>query len=173
MSNWKRFAHELKAVSTKGFAKPGPFFYFVSIIVVAGGVGIWLPWVSTGELSHQSIVTYIFALLAAVIADFMTQEEKSKKYTKDMTVFIFAIVVLVICITVVANNVSNYSVEIISCSLVLLWWLWWILLEDQKFDLQAETVEKSTIGSIEEEPDSKSKSLAALKASRLKERGEQ
>ena len=88
MSNWKNFGAELKEPSSKGFERPGPLFYFIAIIVIAGGVGIWLPFVSTGDLSSQAITTYIFALLAAVIADFMTQEEKRKKYTKDMTVFI-------------------------------------------------------------------------------------
>lgn len=175
MSDWKAFAVELRHLSTKGFAKPGPFFYFVSIIIVAGGVGIWLPWVSTGVLSSQSIMTYIFALLAAFIADFMTkeEEERSKKYSKDMTIFIFSIVVFIICTAVLAGKVCNHSIVIISCSLVLLWWLWWILLEDQKFALSGETVEKSTIGSVDEEPGREKKSLAALKARKLKNVGDQ
>lgn len=163
MNDWKKFLLELKEMTFRGFKKPAPLFYFISIIVIAGGVGVWIPWISSGQISSQSVMTYIFALLAAVIADFMTQEEKRGSYSKDMSVFIIAVVVLIICTTVIALRVCEYSLLIIFVSLFLLWWLWWILLEEKKFDLTQEGVKQATIGMNTEEPDSESKSLAAFK----------
>ena len=108
-------------------------------------------------------MTYIFALLAAVIADFMTQEKKRESYSKDMSVFIIALVVSIICITVLSLKLTGLWQWIIFIPLLLLWWLWWILLEFEKFDISPVEIERSTIGLSKEEPGSGKKSLAALK----------
>lgn len=164
MSEWKSFYDDLKRMTFKGLKRPGPFLYFISIIVVAGGVGVWLPWLSSGELGSQGLMTYTFALLAAVIADFVTQDEKRNSFSRDFSIFIIALVVLIICITVIALNLCQYSIPVLFISLMLLWWLWWILLEDKKFDIPIDEIEHSTIGSGEGAADSDDTSLAALKA---------
>lgn len=166
MAEWKVFFGDLKKMTTKGFKRPGPIFYFVSIIVIAGGVGVWLPWISLGELRPESIMTYIFALLAAIIADFLTQDDQRNDYSKDMSVFIISIVVFIICITVIALEVCKNSLSVISLALALalLWWLWWILLEVKKFDIPPEVIAKAIIGTNEKQSDSKDKSLAAFKS---------
>ena len=166
MAEWKRFYNDIEKMSCKGFKRPGPLLYFISIIVIAGGVGVWLPWLSSGSLSAQGLMTYIFALLAAMIADFITQEKKRESFSRDFSFFIIAIVIFIICITVVALNLCRYSIPVSLISLSLLWWLWWILLEEKKFEITIETIENSTIGSGEKDVDSESKSLAALKARR-------
>lgn len=150
-----------------GLSAPGPTFYFISIIVIAGGVGIWLPLIQGVTFTPQTVMTYIFALLSAVMADFLTQEDKRSSISKDFSIFIISMVVIVICATVISLQAFSAWWAILF-PLVLTWWLWWLLLEERKFDISPRKVEKSTIGSDSSEGYGEGKSLAALKAEKAK-----
>lgn len=167
---WAALLCEIFNKTKLGISSPGPFFYFISIIILAGGVGVWLPLVQYPQITPTSIMTYIFALLSALMADFFTQNENRSSASKDFSIFIISIVVFIICLTVLSLQ-SVVPHWLILIPLFFTWWLWWLLLEESKFDISPKQVEESTIGRGRPEGSGESKSLAALKAEKEKSRG--
>lgn len=151
---WSSFFATLKKLFVRGFKKPAPTFYFVSVIFVAGGVGFWYPFISTGQPDLNSAMTYVFALLAAIVADFFTSSrgedflENWNDVEKDFTLLVVSLMVLITSLAVVALLVGDslWAWLWMGVSSFLVWFLWWILLEPQKFGLSIEAVARSTIG---------------------------
>lgn len=170
---WSKFFSTLAKLFVRGFKKPAPSFYFVSVIFIAGGVGFWYPFISTGKADLNSAMTYVFALLAAVVADFFTSSrgeeflENWEDVEKDFTLLVVSLVVLITSCTVVSVVVGFgvWAWVWMGVSSLLMWFLWWILLEPQKFGLplDRETVAQSTIGVDKSLPGKPGMSLEELR----------
>lgn len=53
---------------------PSATLYFISIIIAAGGVGVWLPIINGESFSFNNATTYVFALLSAMLADYLIKK---------------------------------------------------------------------------------------------------
>lgn len=79
-----------------------------------------------------------------------------------------SLVVFCICLTIVSTASVACGVKwfSLSLSISILWTLWWLLLENNKFEPTPEDVEGSTIGSSKTLPEeSEKRSLAAFLSS--------
>jgi hypothetical protein len=185
LNGWKNFFSILKDLVVRGFVRPAPTIYFLSVIVLAGGVGFWYPILGeTGEPNLNSAMTYVFALLAAVVADFFTSSrgedflDEWEEFEKDFTVLIVGLVVIIASLAVVGVALKSGFLAWLSMvgAAVFLWLLWWILLEPKKFGIpiSRKIVEESTIGDPKQTKtaDDKRKSLKELKEIKRKTGGE-
>lgn len=177
MNEWKRFFRTIWFVTKRGFYRPAPSFYFVSIILVAGGVGFWLPIFDGKSADMNSAMTYIFALLAAVVADFFAAA-RGRDYLdnwgdieKDFTLFVVSLVVFITVMAVVAIVVGcgMWAWVAMAISALLVWYLWWILLEPQKFGIKLDDIKSATIGSVQPSKGTAGKTLQDLKNARAAE----
>lgn len=177
MNEWKKFFSAIWYFTRRGFHKPAPFFYFVSIILVAGGVGFWLPMFSGKSADMSSAMTYIFALLAAVVADFFAANKGSdylngvSDIEKDFTLFVVSLVVFITVLAVVATVIGCgfWAWFAMALSVLMVWYLWWILLEPQKFGINLAEIKAATIGSDQPPKGTAGKSLKDLKNERSAE----
>lgn len=176
MSEWGRFFNIILELTKRGFYKPAPLFYFVSIILVAGSVGFWLPIFSGKSADMSSAMTYVFALLAAVVADFFAAS-REREYLegwsgieKDFTLFVVSLVVFVTVLAVIATVIGCgfFAWAAMIMSALLVWYLWWILLEPQKFGIKLNVITVATIGSVKPQTGTAGKTLQELKNSRDK-----
>lgn len=177
MNEWGKFFNTIWYLTKRGFHKPAPLFYFVSIILVAGGVGFWLPIFSGKPADMSSAMTYIFALLAAVVADFFAASRGSdylegwSDIEKDFTLFVVSLVVFITVLAVVATVIGcgfwAWAAMVISALLV--WYLWWVLLEPQKFGINLREIKAATIGSAQPPTGAAGRTLQDLKNERNNE----
>ncbi|SFK54059.1 hypothetical protein [Methylophaga sulfidovorans] len=58
------FGHRIK----NGFKSP-KFVGWAFLFLLIGGMGVWLPWAITKELSSQSLFTYSIAILGGLLID--------------------------------------------------------------------------------------------------------
>lgn len=171
---WSKFFSTLSKLFKRGFRKPAPTLYFLSVICVAGGVGFWFPFLSTGEPDLNSAMTYVFALLAAVVADFFTSSRSDNfldnwgDVEKDFTLLVVSLMILITSCAVIAMIIGCgiWAWIWMAVSALLVWFLWWILLEPQKFGLDRETVAQSTIGIAKPSTGKSGISLEELKKNR-------
>ena len=183
-NEWKVFSSTLFELISRGFKKPSPLIYFLSIILLAGGVGFWYPLLDTGEANLNSAMTYVFAILAAVVADFFTSSrgedflEGWNDVEKDFTVLVVGLVVFIASFSVIAVvlKCGFWAWLWMFVAAIMVWLLWWILLEPQKFGIpiSRETVEQSTIGDpmFSQSTASNPTSLRDLRSTRLPDGGE-
>lgn len=177
MEEWKRFFRTIWYLTKRGFHKPAPLFYFVSIILVAGGVGFWLPIFSGKSADMSSAMTYVFALLAAVVADFFAAPrgrdylESWSDIEQDFTLFVVSLMIFVTVLAVVAIVVGCgfWAWAAMITSALLVWYLWWVLLEPQKFGIKLNEIKAATIGSAQPPTGSAGKTLQELKNAKLNE----
>lgn len=177
MSEWSRFFNIIWDLTKRGFYKPAPLFYFVSIILVAGSVGFWLPIFSGKSADMSSAMTYVFALLAAVVADFFAASrgreylENWSDIEKDFTLFVVSLVVFVTVLAVIATVIGCgfWAWAAMVMSALLVWYLWWILLEPQKFGIKLNEIKAATIGSAQPPTGTAGKTLQELKNARMNE----
>ncbi len=167
MKHWSSFFSNVWTTFATGFDRPGPFLYFISIIVIAGGVGIWFPWISSGIYDDNSIMTYVFALLAASIADYLIGSNTHKD-NKDISIAVITFVVFVIAVTILSVIVDHCLLKNIlrGLSLLLLWALWWFLLDHTRFDIDRKTIANATIGADSPQSDIEETGLSAFQRSR-------
>jgi O-antigen/teichoic acid export membrane protein len=171
MNEWGMFFSTILDITKRGFYKPAPLFYFVSIILVAGGVGFWLPIFGGKPADMNSAMTYIFALLAAVVADFFSASRGQdfldgwETIEKDFTLFVISLVIFIAVLAVVAMVVGcgGWAWASMILSAFLVWYLWWILLEPEKFGIPLSDIKIATIGSTQQPQGAAGKSLQDLK----------
>ncbi|MGP4843110.1 hypothetical protein ACTXGQ_03165 [Marinobacter sp. 1Y8] len=176
---WCKFFNTLATLFKRGFRKPAPTLYFLSVICVAGGVGFWFPFLSTGKPDLNSAMTYVFALLAAVVADFFTSSRSEgfldnwDHIEKDFTLLVVSLMILITSCAVIAMIIGYgmWAWIWMAISAFLVWFLWWILLEPQKFGLDRETVTQSTIGVAQPSSGKPGIGLEDLKKTRANKEG--
>lgn len=166
-NEWGKFFFAIKTLALRGFKKPAPVFYFSSVILIAGGTGFWYPFISNGKPDINSAMTYVFALLAAVVADFFTTSRDENflknwsRIEKDFTLLVVSFVVLITSFCVVSVILASglWAWLFMTVSAILVWFLWWVLLEPQKFgiDITQDKVKSSTIGTANSVSPSNSK----------------
>ncbi|WP_281647963.1 hypothetical protein [Parendozoicomonas sp. Alg238-R29] len=177
MSKYKEWANLKEKVwqdLSNGARSPAPLLYLITIIIVAGGVGVWFPITQGSGDIKANLMTYVFALISAILADFLL-EEKDKTQSYNMLVISIVVVIIALTVyTITASGTGNLNASIssyipIGIATILLWTVWWILIPKTKFDLEQETIKSSTIGTPEPASNAKNRSLSALKSARKAE----
>ncbi|MFL9709343.1 hypothetical protein [Methylobacillus sp. Pita1] len=63
---------------------PTSTFYFLTVMFVGGGAGIWIPMASSSsELNTDALSTYVFAVLAPIIADIVLRPKAGKSRNQE------------------------------------------------------------------------------------------
>jgi len=146
VGTWGQLSKELTSSLQKGI-KPPIFFYWLTFIVLLGGVGIWF---SIGRQVHsvneinwitifQNVTTYSFAILAAAHADINLAERFSSSL-KIFSYFILALGLLLAVIVLVSSS-KMWSIMLGLIGTLLAYFLWFIANTDsEKFK---DTIEAS------------------------------
>jgi hypothetical protein len=124
-ANWKELWIELKRRLKKPLGYPSFVFYFLGIIILIGGLGVWISiYKKTWDAVPRDLSTYLLAILSSAAADLILSE--GKKQSLQM----FSILTLVIggFLSVLSEANSDltraYIYAILGAFLALL--LWWI-----------------------------------------------
>ncbi|WP_422139544.1 hypothetical protein [Endozoicomonas sp. ALC020] len=168
-SDWTKLREEISKNISTGFHAPAPVLYLLSVVIIAGGVGVWLPLFDGIQGLKSNLMTYVFALLSAILADFLMQKNVE---TEGYVVFVITIVVLIITGTIASLNIESlvWSLLCMGVAVLLLFLLWWLLIIPGKFDITAREIKQATVGSDHASKTAQDKSLDALMKNRAEGR---
>lgn len=101
---WKQLAYELKDSFSYIVGSPTGVFYLFVSLVLGGAAGLWIPLIALkSEIGTDALSTYIFAVLAPVLADFLLDSGADKEPgKKESRLFVLFICVLAACFALVA-----------------------------------------------------------------------
>lgn len=132
--NWTDFRGELKERFKKPAGHPTFIMYFVVVLIIGGGLGVWLPPVVSalgGEISASkpelsvamSLATYVVAILSAGLADALLSEiSRAFRMFALSLCIIGAVIALLALLTSSKQGAFLFSGVGAAISL-LLWWL--------------------------------------------------
>lgn len=125
--NWKGFRSQLVKRVREPIQYPGFFIYFLIVLVIMGGLGVWITLFrllfSEGsqdwELFSSSLSTYALPIMAAAFGDLILAERP----IRSVQIFAYGIAILgAICAVVgMVNNIPYVCVF----GVILALFLWW------------------------------------------------
>lgn len=87
--SWKMLCAEINSSVFQLFHHPTSFLYFFSVMILGGAAGIWIPILSGhGSVGPDAFATYVFAVLAPIIADLLLQTADENKTTLSIRSFV-------------------------------------------------------------------------------------
>lgn len=90
-------------ISKKRNAIEAICWYGVFAVVIGGGAGVWLPLIIPGKsLASDGLATYIFAILAPLLADAVLHEQYWKKLSKIIRMRLIALCGLAAALAIAA-----------------------------------------------------------------------
>ena len=87
-------------------------WYGAFAVVIGGGAGVWLPLLIPGKtLASDSVATYIFAILAPLLADAVLHEPYWKKLSKIIRMRLIAVCGLAgaLAVTALVRDGKSYD----------------------------------------------------------------
>ena len=157
-SHWGEFFATLKERLLKPFKHPTFVMYFVGIIVVVGGFGLFdsiYRWRITGQLSQEEFChaleraayTYFVAIAATAAVDLILVDRQRKSL---LMFFLLCFVMVIMCALLAASSVSAVP-SIVGYLLAL--FLWWVANADNSALLDTPTKpDEAAGGDVQAEP---------------------
>jgi hypothetical protein len=123
--SWKELVAEIRRRVKDPFGQPEFVLYFVAIILLIGGLGVWISvYKKDWEVVPRDMSTYLLAILAASAADLVL----SKKSTRSLQMLgLFVLVTggfLAVLSQANTNVIRAYVYAIVGTLMALL--LWWV-----------------------------------------------
>ena len=137
-NNWRDLFGELWRRLRRPIGYPAFILYFVTIIIIVGGLGTWLTMLAGNWVTvPSSISTYLLAIIAAAAADLILSKPKDNtKRTLELSLQMLALASLVIGTSLAVltefteDFTAKYIFSILGSILALL--LWWIANSDNE-----------------------------------------
>ncbi len=103
-SKWKLLVVEIIRSFKHIKGSPVAVFYLLVSLVLGGAAGLWIPWIAlSNEINPSALSTYIFAILAPVLADFLLDSgSDSEPGKKEIRLFVLFVCVLAGCLALIA-----------------------------------------------------------------------
>jgi hypothetical protein len=104
INKWKQLWVELNDSFSHIAGSPTGVFYLLVSLVLGGAAGLWIPLMALkSEIGTDALSTYIFAVLAPVLADFLLDSGADKEPgKKEIRLFVLFICVLAACFALIA-----------------------------------------------------------------------
>lgn len=137
-------------------AREAILWYGVFAVVIGGGAGVWLPLLFPGKhLAADGLATYIFAILAPLMADAVLHEPYWKKLSKiiRMRLLVLCGVAAALAITALVRDGKSWdwTTGLFGVVVSLIVW-YWISIFSGRFDPEEPTPPKGSLGGAEVSP---------------------
>lgn len=139
MNQWGKFFGRIFRFPVRLITETRLFLYFVSVIVLIGGLGTWISWGEWLLHRHSDILnvyhnfaTYLIAIAATAFADYLTVKRNEENRT--LALFLFVCVLISVGASVLtwvmpAGKVVKWCAIIGG---VVTWGLWLIVNDDNE-----------------------------------------
>lgn len=103
-SKWGLLVAEIERSFRHIKGSPAAVFYLLVSLVLGGAAGLWIPWIAqNNEIGTDALSTYVFAVLAPVLADFLLDSgSDAEPGKKEIRLFVLFVCVLAGCFALVA-----------------------------------------------------------------------
>lgn len=129
MGLWKELGVEIKRRFKKPFGFPAFVLYFLGIIILVGGLGVWIPlYKQDWQAVPRDLSNYLLAILSASAADLTIFE--TDKRSLQMVAFVSLFVGIALAVLALTNSdlTRAYIYAVSGAALAL--FLWWIANSD-------------------------------------------
>lgn len=156
MDIWKEYLISFFVRLGDFLKNPIIVLYFISIVLIVGSFGVWYPYFETtdhptnffiAEGTLKNLATYVIALLAATMADFLLSKVER---SKGLKIFAFSIFLLALIAAVLALTKHLPLFGYLGLSLTYLLWIV-VFADDETKGLESGGNGKTASGG--EEPD--------------------
>ena len=104
ISKWCLLRGEISRSFKHIKGSPVDVFYLLVSLVLGGAAGLWIPWLAqNNEIGTDALSTYVFAVLAPVLADFLLDSGSDTESGKlEIRLFLLFVCVLAGCCALIA-----------------------------------------------------------------------